>query len=135
MPRTRSRSKARARRGRGSGRSRRPRKERGRIRSAGSRVSRHLSPRAADIVGVGLVVLALLTVLGLWFQAGGPFGRLFEVMVRGLFGPVGYAFPIVAGYWAVLMIRGTAEETRGRMLVGLAMIVLGVLGCVSVFSG
>src|SRR5437773_8472181 len=111
MPRTRS--KARSRRGRGrpasrrSARSSRAKRDPGRIRAAGSRVTRHLSPRTADMVGVGLVVLALLTVLGLWFQAGGPFGRLFEVAVRGLFGPAGYAFPVVAGYWAVLMIRGT----------------------------
>jgi S-DNA-T family DNA segregation ATPase FtsK/SpoIIIE len=84
---------------------------------------------------VGLVVLALLTVLGLWFQAGGPFGRLFEVAVRGLFGPAGYAFPIVSGYWAILMIRGTVEETRGRMLVGLAMMLIGALGCASAAAG
>jgi DNA segregation ATPase FtsK/SpoIIIE, S-DNA-T family len=101
------------------------------FRSAGARVTRHLSPRAADVIGVGLLVLTILLVLGLWFSAGGPFGRLLQVAAKGSFGPAGYAVPVVAGYWAVLLLRGTMAEERGRMLVGLAIAVLGVLGIVS----
>jgi DNA segregation ATPase FtsK/SpoIIIE, S-DNA-T family len=103
----------------------------GRIRTAGTKVAGHLSPRAADAIGIGLIVLAALTVLGLWFEAGGPFGRLFLVTVKGLFGPLGYAFPVVAAAWAVVLLRGTAREDRGRMLVGLCIGLLGVLGLAS----
>ena len=101
------------------------------VRRAGSRVTRHLSPRAADVVGVGLLVLAILLVLGQWLGAGGPFGRLLQVVTRGLFGPVGYALPVVALYWGVLLLRGTARDDRGRMLVGLTITALGVLGLAS----
>jgi len=95
-------------------------------------VARHLSPRAADALGIGLIVLAALTVLGLWFGAGGPFGRLFTVVTKGLFGPAGYAFPVVAAYWAALLLRGTAPESRGRMFVGLWIVLFGALGLASV---
>jgi len=95
-------------------------------------VAQHLSPRAADALGIGLIVLAALTVLGLWFGAGGPFGRLFTVIMKGLFGPAGYGFPVVAAYWAVLLLRGTAVEARGRMLVGLCLALAGALAVVSV---
>jgi S-DNA-T family DNA segregation ATPase FtsK/SpoIIIE len=96
---------------------------------------RHLSPRGAEVVGIGLVVLAILSVLGLWVHAGGPFGRLLQVSVRGLAGPVGYVLPVLAAYWAVLLILGTAEQDRGRMVVGLIIFALGVLGTASVAGG
>jgi S-DNA-T family DNA segregation ATPase FtsK/SpoIIIE len=95
----------------------------------------HLTPRAVDALGIGLAALAILSVLGLWFEAGGLFGRMLLVAVAGLFGPAGYALPVVAGYWALLLIRDTATEDRGRMLVGLAILVLGLLGLVSLAKG
>jgi len=98
-------------------------------------VTKHLGPRAADVLGVSLIVLSVLSILGLWVGAGGPFGRILEVSVRGLFGPIGYAFPIIAGYWAVLLLRGAARDDRGRMLVGLSIGALGILGILSVAGG
>jgi len=97
-------------------------------------VAGHLSPRASDALGVGLVVLAVLTILGLWFGAGGPFGRLLQIVLRGLFGPVGNALPVLALYWALLLLRGTAREARGRMLVGLWIGLFGVLGIASLMG-
>ena len=98
-------------------------------------MGRHLSPRAADALGIGLVVLAVLAVLGLWFGAGGPFGSALVVVVRGLFGPVGYALPVIVLYWAVLLLKGTLQEDRGRMLVGLFIGGLGILGTASLAEG
>jgi DNA segregation ATPase FtsK/SpoIIIE, S-DNA-T family len=98
-------------------------------------VARHLSPRAADLLGVGLLILAVLAILGMWLDAAGPFGRLFRVGARGLFGLPGYAVPVVAAYWAVLLLRGTAEDDRGRMLVGLVIGSLGILGLFSLAQG
>jgi S-DNA-T family DNA segregation ATPase FtsK/SpoIIIE len=98
-------------------------------------VARHLSPRGAEALGIGLVVLAVLCVLGLWLGTGGPFGRLLQVSVRGLVGPVGYVLPVLALYWAALLILGTAEQDRGRMVVGLVIGGLGILGIASVVEG
>ncbi|HEX2089111.1 MAG TPA: cell division protein FtsK, partial [Actinomycetota bacterium] len=93
---------------------------------------RNLSPRSLDALGIALLVLAALSALALWFDAGGLFGRLLEVGVKASFGPVGHAVPVVLGYWAVLLFRSTSREDRGRMLVGLAIFSFGVLGITSV---
>jgi DNA segregation ATPase FtsK/SpoIIIE, S-DNA-T family len=86
-------------------------------------------------VGVAMFVLAALSALGLWFGAGGPFGTLLHIAVMGLFGPVGYVAPLLAAYWGLLLIRGTARESRGRMLLGLAFTSAGVLGVASLAAG
>jgi DNA segregation ATPase FtsK/SpoIIIE, S-DNA-T family len=98
-------------------------------------VAGHLVPRRTEVVGVGLIVLAILTVLGLWFDLGGPFGLLLSVVMRGLFGPVGNGLPIVAAFWAFLLLRGTEKDARGRMLVGLAIGTVGITGIASLIAG
>src|SRR5205809_6149209 len=122
---SRARSTSRARRRNGSG----P------VRTAGRSLARHLSPRATEAVGIGLVIFAVLGALGLWFDAGGPFGRLLQIGVEGLFGPAGFAVPVLAAYWGVLLLKGSARDDRGRMLVGLVLAASGVLGILSVGGG
>src|SRR5712692_8890134 len=107
----------------------------GRIRRAGTRVAGHLSPRAADALGVGLIVLTALWIMGLWLGTGGPFGHAMRVSIRSLFGPAGYALPAVAGYWAFLFLGGTGRDDRGRMLVGLVVGGLGIFGITSLARG
>lgn len=85
-------------------------------------------------MGISLLVLAVLFVLGLWLGAGGPFGTALRVSVLALFGPVGHALPVLTLYWALLLLRGTAREDRGRMLVGLSIVGLGVLGIASLLG-
>ncbi len=104
-------------------------------RGVGARLAEHLRPQLADAVGIGLLVLAGLSVLGLWLGGGGPVGRFLVIGVRGTFGLLGFAFPVVALWWGLVLVRGTAEEDRGRMLVGLAFTLLGGLGLVSLFRG
>src|SRR5205823_14383796 len=111
------------------------RTEPGRLRTAGNRVAHHLSPRAADVLGVALIVLAVLAVLGVWFWAGGVFGTILEVAVRGLVGVLGYAIPVAALAWAVVLVRGTLPEVRGRVVVGSLVLGLGILCIVSVGCG
>jgi S-DNA-T family DNA segregation ATPase FtsK/SpoIIIE len=89
----------------------------------------------ADLLGVGLVVLGILAILGVWFGAGGAFGRACRFSVLGLFGLGGYVFPIVALAWAFVMIRGTHPDDRGRMLVGLWITAFGALALLSLARG
>jgi S-DNA-T family DNA segregation ATPase FtsK/SpoIIIE len=96
--------------------------------AAGRKVVEHLGDHLADAIGIGLVVLALLSALGIWFEAAGPLGRFLSFVARGTFGVAGYAFPVVALWWGVVLVRGTAEEDRGRMLLGLVFAMLGGLG-------
>jgi S-DNA-T family DNA segregation ATPase FtsK/SpoIIIE len=103
--------------------------------SAVRRVARHLAPQAADAIGIGLVVLAIITALGIWVDAAGPVGRFLNVAARGTFGESGYLFPVVSLWWGLILVRGTAEEDRGRMLIGLVFALMGGLGLWSLLSG
>jgi S-DNA-T family DNA segregation ATPase FtsK/SpoIIIE len=107
----------------------------GAISGAGRKIVEHLGPQIADAVGIGLMVLAALSVLGLWLDAAGPVGRFLAVLVLGTFGLAGYAFPVVALWWGLVLVRGTVREERGRMLLGLWFTAMGGLGLVSLLRG
>jgi DNA segregation ATPase FtsK/SpoIIIE, S-DNA-T family len=94
-----------------------------------------LSPWARDALGIGLIVLALLAVLAVWIEAGGPVGRGIAWLIRGAFGIGAYAFPVLGAWWGIVLLRDTAREDRVRMFIGFAMVVAGVLGLVSLFAG
>jgi S-DNA-T family DNA segregation ATPase FtsK/SpoIIIE len=94
-----------------------------------------LSPWARDAFGIGLIVMALLTVLSVWIQAGGPVGRGIAWLIRGALGMGAYAFPVLGAWWGIVLLRDTAREDRVRMFIGFAMVVAGVLGLASLFAG
>ena len=94
-----------------------------------------LSPWARDALGIGLIVLALLAVLSVWIEAGGPVGRGISWLLRGAFGIGAYAFPVLGVWWGFVLLRDTGREERVRMFIGFAVLVAGVLGLVSLFSG
>jgi S-DNA-T family DNA segregation ATPase FtsK/SpoIIIE len=94
-----------------------------------------LSPWARDALGIGLIVLALLAVLGVWFDAAGPVGGWLTWVLRATAGVSAVVFPAVGIYWGVLLLRDTAREERVRMFIGFAVLSLGVLGLVALFRG
>ncbi len=107
-------------------------KRRGRERMP---VRQHLAPWARDALGIGLVVVALIAVLALWFDAAGVVGRGITVAAHGAAGAAAVTVPILALYWGVLLLRGTAEEDRVRMFIGFAIAVVGILGILSLVRG
>jgi len=113
-------------------------KTKGRGRSATrarTSVRQHLAPWARDAFGIGLVVLALLAILGLWFDSAGPVGRGLDWLVHGAIGIAAVAFPLLALYWGVLLLRGTAEDDRVRMFIGFAIAFVGILALLSLWRG
>ncbi|MGH2637213.1 MAG: DNA translocase FtsK [Actinomycetota bacterium] len=110
-------------------------------RGAGARaaprtsVRQRLAPWARDALGIGLVVLGLLAILGLWFESAGPVGRGIDWVAHGAFGVAAAAFPVIAVYWGVLLLRGTAEDDRMRMFIGFAIALVGVLALLSLGRG
>ena len=98
-------------------------------------VRSHLRPWARDALGIGLVVLALLTVLGLWFGSAGPVGRGLDWLLHATFGIAAVVFPILALYWGLMLLRGSAEQDRLRMFIGFAIAAVGVLALISLWQG
>jgi DNA segregation ATPase FtsK/SpoIIIE, S-DNA-T family len=94
-----------------------------------------LSPWARDAIGIGLVVLALLSVLSVWFGSGGPVGGAISLLLHGAFGISSLLFPIVGVYWGLVLLRDVAREDRVRMFIGFAVLVFGGLGLLSLFGG
>src|SRR5262249_30528559 len=96
------------------------------------RAARHLKPWARDALGIGLIVLAMLAILGLWLDSGGPFGDAVDYMSHAFAGVAAVAVPVVAMYWGILLLRGPAEEDRIRMVLGFLILLAGALGILSV---
>jgi S-DNA-T family DNA segregation ATPase FtsK/SpoIIIE len=94
-------------------------------------VRQHLAPWARDAIGIGLVVLALIAVLGVWFDAAGVVGHGINLALHAVAGSAAVTFPVVALYWGVLMLRDSIAEQRVRMFIGFAMAVVGMLAIVS----
>jgi DNA segregation ATPase FtsK/SpoIIIE, S-DNA-T family len=94
-----------------------------------------LSPWARDAVGIGLLVLALLAVLSLWLEAGGPVGNAIAWLLPASFGLGAYAFPFLGLWWGFVLLRDTAREERVRMFIGFSILTLGVLGLISLAGG
>jgi DNA segregation ATPase FtsK/SpoIIIE, S-DNA-T family len=96
-------------------------------------VRTHLRPWARDALGIGLVVLALLAVLGLWFEAAGPVGRGLDWLLHASFGLAAVVFPLLALYWGLVLLRGAPEQERLRMFIGFAIATIGVLALLSLW--
>ena len=94
-----------------------------------------LSPWARDALGIALIVLSLLSVLSVWMDAAGPFGRGLTWLLGGAMGVGAYAFPVVGVWWGFVLLRDTAREDRVRMFIGFLVLLVGVLGLISLFAG
>ena len=115
-----------------------PRRRRPARRKAPPKTPVHqiLSPHARDAFGIFLVVLALVAVLGLWFDAAGPVGDFLGVGLPRRVGR-GRRSPSRSSriYWGILLLRDTAREERVRMFIGFSVLGLGVLGSLSLLGG
>ena len=94
-----------------------------------------LSPHARDALGIFLVVLALLSVLGLWFDGAGSVGDFLTWFFRGAWGVAAMTFPFVGVYWGILLLRDTAREERVRMFIGFSVLGASILGLLSLLGG
>jgi S-DNA-T family DNA segregation ATPase FtsK/SpoIIIE len=98
-------------------------------------VLEHLAPWADEAAGIGLLVLAALGALGLWFDAAGPFGRALAWAATGAVGDAAPAAPVLGLYWGAVLLRDAAEGQRVRMAIGFGLALAGVLGIVSAAQG
>ncbi|HVM41830.1 MAG TPA: DNA translocase FtsK 4TM domain-containing protein, partial [Acidimicrobiia bacterium] len=97
-----------------------------------SEVTRHLAERADELTGLALVVLGALSLLGIWFDSAGPFGRGVDAACTALFGPAAvFLPPVFLAVGFVLVLRATGGEPF-RVGVGAALALTGAIGLLHV---
>ena len=98
------------------------------FRNAAEGIRKALGPQIGDAYGIALTVIAILGALGVWFHNAGPVGEFLELAFRGLLGAGGFLAPVMFGYLAYAMFTVRPGPDRPRIVIGLGVMVVGVLG-------
>ena len=100
-------------------------------RSTSRQPSRRPAPppesHAREVWGIGLIVLAALTALGVWFDSAGTLGVYLLLLFRGLFGVFGLFAPLALAAGGVCLLREPTKE-HGRVAVGAAVTTAALAG-------
>ena len=75
---------------------------------------------AREVWGIGLLVLAVLAALGVWFDRAGGLGTYLFLLFRGLFGVFGLLAPVVLAAAGVTLLRA---KRRGNARVAVGVVV------------
>ena len=94
-----------------------------------------IGPQIGDAYGIALSIMAVLCALGIWFHSAGPIGQFLELAFRGLLGAGGFLTPLLFGYLAWTMFTVRPGPDRPRIMIGLGVTLLGVLGLVHLAKG
>ncbi len=98
--------------------------------------TRELEPEhRRDGLALGLIALAIIAAVGVWWRAAGPIGTGVEIATRTVLGAGAVTLPLVLVVVAVALMRSEPHpETRPRMVIGTIMVVLSVLGMLHIFT-
>ncbi len=89
-----------------------------------------------DGFGLLLVGLAVLTAAATWWHLTGPVGGTVRAVAEGAFGSLAWTLPFLLLAWAWRVLRHPERNAPGgRVLVGWAAVLVGVLGVVHVAHG
>ncbi|MHA6631866.1 DNA translocase FtsK 4TM domain-containing protein, partial [Pseudonocardia sichuanensis] len=99
--------------------------------------TRELDPaHRRDGLGVALLVLAVVTAAGIWWQVGGPVGQWLSQALGYVIGLGAAVLPVVLlGIGALLVATESHPQARPRLAVGTPLLALGVLGLVHLAAG
>ena len=105
-------------------------------RAAADRADKGLEPeRIRDLWGIGLIVLAVLSGLGLYAQgSAGLVGVALVNVFRGLLGVFGLAVPVLIAAGGVLLL-GKPLPRNPRIVGGTAVVLLALIGLWHIASG
>ena len=104
---------------------------------------RHIGRGARDIDaaqrrdGVGLLVigLAILVAATEWWHLAGPVGSFVTAVVRGATGTLSWTVPLLLLALAWWLLRRPSDAPAGRLVIGWAAVIGGVLGIAHVMAG
>ena len=105
------------------------------VRQTVEGIRKALGPQIGDAYGIALAVMAVLTALGIWFHNAGPIGEFLELAFRGLLGAGGFLTPAIFAYLAYTMFTVRPGPDRPRIVIGLAITLVGALGLLHLAKG
>jgi S-DNA-T family DNA segregation ATPase FtsK/SpoIIIE len=82
---------------------------------------------AREVWGIGLLVMAVLAALGVWFDRAGSLGTYLFLLFRGLFGVFGLLAPVVLAAVGVTLLRAK-RRGNARVAVGVAITLVATSG-------
>jgi DNA segregation ATPase FtsK/SpoIIIE, S-DNA-T family len=87
-----------------------------------------------DGFGLAMLVLAIVTAAGVWWQADGPVFEVVRAVSSGSVGVLAYAVPLLLGLLTIRLMRDPQRltATSGRLLGGGSLVAAGVLGLVHI---
>jgi len=90
-----------------------------------------------DGFGLAIVVVALVTAAGVWWQADGPVFSGARSVTAGSVGALAYAVPVLLVWVALRLLRDPQKlsASGGRVLAGSSLVIVGVLGLVHISAG
>jgi S-DNA-T family DNA segregation ATPase FtsK/SpoIIIE len=110
----------------------------GTARAAGrnAATARDLPPEhRRDGAALGVLAFGLISVMAVWFHAAGPIGRAIDSACRTFVGNGALLVPLVLLGGGARMLRQAPEpQSRGRVVVGSAALVVAVLGLLDLWS-
>jgi len=86
---------------------------------------------AMVMIGLGVIFAA-----GVWWHAGGPIGSWLDVAVRSVIGAAAYVLPFVLLFIGIVLMRSDPlPEARPRIVFGIILLALSVLGLMHLLLG
>ncbi len=117
--------------GKRSSRARSGRGSRGNQPSRAARVvaafREHVGDRRSDAWGLLLVLLAVISALGTWSDAGGPVGAFLDALYHSLVGQFAVFLPLVLGALGAAIVFDRSARELGRIGVGSTLVGVAVI--------
>jgi S-DNA-T family DNA segregation ATPase FtsK/SpoIIIE len=89
-----------------------------------------------DIIGVGLIVLAVVIIASLWFSVNSPITATIKFVLLTIVGLVGYTIPIVLIIFAILMFSKGIENVKNvKTLIGVVIILVSICSIIDIAFG
>ncbi len=95
----------------------------------------HVGDQSNDVYGIALILAGVLLGMALYFQVAGPVGDFAEAVFRGLLGVFGYIVPPLLVYFGFSVVLDREGAERGRVTVGIALLLIAVVGGWHLFQG
>ncbi|MGE0306318.1 MAG: hypothetical protein AB7Q27_11220, partial [Acidimicrobiia bacterium] len=94
-----------------------------------------VSGHEADLFGLAIIVLAVVTALGVYLDVAGPLGRGIDTAAGAVLGVGRYLAPALFVLAGVAMVRGFTSERTGKVAVGTMLLALVTLGFLHLAKG